>query len=75
MANPAAAAPMIAPVKNDAEREAITALIKDKSRLALELAPAGKIAKEIQATYKAGIDVGLFKDMPPDSSIYGGEMD
>ena len=74
MANPAAAAPMIATLKNDAEREAITALIKDNSRLALDIAPAGKIAKQIESTYKAGIDVGLFKDMPPASSIYSGEM-
>jgi hypothetical protein len=49
-------------------------LIKDNSRLALDIAPAGKIAKQIQATYKAGLDVGLFKEMPPDSSIYSGEM-
>ena len=37
-------------------------MIKDKPRLALDIAPAGKIAKQIQATYKAGIDVGLLKD-------------
>jgi NitT/TauT family transport system substrate-binding protein len=75
MANPAAAAPMIATLKSDAERDAITALIKDNGRLALNIAPAGKIAKQIAATYKAGIDVGLFKDMPPSSSIYSGEME
>jgi hypothetical protein len=46
----------------------------DNARLALDIAPAGKIAKQIGATYKAGIDVGLFKDMPPDSTIYSGEM-
>jgi NitT/TauT family transport system substrate-binding protein len=74
MANPAAAAPMIASLKNDAERDAITALIKDNSRLALNITPAGKIANQIQATYRAGLDVGLFKEMPPDSSIYSGEM-
>ncbi len=45
MANPAAAAPLIASLKSDAEREAITALIKDNSRLALDLQPAGKIRK------------------------------
>jgi ABC-type nitrate/sulfonate/bicarbonate transport system substrate-binding protein len=73
--NPEAAAPLIANLKNSAERDAITALIKDNSRLALDIKPAGKIAKEIQATYRAGIDVGLFKDMPPDSSIYSGEME
>ena len=74
MANPAAAAPMIASLKNDAERDAITALIKDNSRLALNLQPAGKIKQQIEATYKAGMDVGLFKEMPPETSIYSGEM-
>jgi hypothetical protein len=66
---------LIAAVKNDAERAAIAALIRDNARLALNLRPAGKIQKEIMATYRAGIDVGLFKDMPPASSIYSGEME
>ena len=74
LANPAAAAPLVATVRNDAERQAVAALIRDNSRLALNLQPAGKIAAEIEATYKAGIDVGLFKDMPPASSIYTGGM-
>jgi len=74
LANPAAAAPLVATVRNDAERQAVAALIRDNSRLALNLQPAGKIAAEIEATYKAGIDVGLFKDMPPASSIYSGGM-
>jgi NitT/TauT family transport system substrate-binding protein len=74
-ANPAAAAPLIANLKNDAERTAIAALIQDNSRLALDIAPAGKIAKEIDATYRAGMDVGLLKDLPPASSIYSGEME
>ena len=75
MANPAAAAPLVATLKDDAQRQAITALMRDNSRLALDIKPAGKISKEIEATYRAGIDVGLFKDMPPASSIYSGEME
>ncbi len=75
MANPAAAAPLVATLKDDAQRQAITALMRDNSRLALDIQPAGKISKEIEATYRAGIDVGLFKDMPPASSIYSGEME
>jgi NitT/TauT family transport system substrate-binding protein len=73
--NPDAAAPLVASLKDDAQRQAITALIRDNSRLALDLKPAGKITKEIEATYRAGLDVGLFKDMPPASSIYTGEME
>jgi hypothetical protein len=75
MANPAAAAPLIATLKDDAARQAITALIRDNSRLALNLQPAGKIKKEIGAIYRAGVDVGLFKQTPPESSIYTGEME
>ncbi len=75
VANPAAAAPLVATLTNDAQRQAIAALIRDNSRLALDIQPAGKIGKEIEATYRAGIDVGLFKGMPPGSSIYTGEME
>ena len=75
MANPAAAAPLVATLKDDAQRQAITALMRDNSRLALDIQPAGKISKQIEATYRAGIDVGLFKEMPPASSIYSGEME
>ena len=41
----------------------------------MKLAPAGKIRKEIRPTTSAGLDVGLFKTMPGDNSIYGGEME
>jgi len=74
-ANPDAAAPLIATLKDDAQRQAIAALIRDNSRLALNLKPAGKITREIEATYRAGQDVGLFKELPPASSIYSGEME
>ena len=75
VANPADAAPLVAAVKDDAQRAAVAALIRDNSRLALNLQPAGKIAKEIEATYRAGLDVGLFKEMPPAASVYSGEME
>jgi len=75
MANPAAAAPLVAPAKNDAERQAITQMIRENTRLALNLQPAGKIGKEIEASYRAGLAVGLYKEMPPASSIYTGEME
>jgi NitT/TauT family transport system substrate-binding protein len=75
VANPADAAPLVAAVKDDAQRAAVADLIRDNSRLALNLQPAGKIAKEIEATYRAGLDVGLFKEMPPAASVYSGEME
>jgi NitT/TauT family transport system substrate-binding protein len=74
-ANPAAAAPLVASVKNDAERAAIVAMIHDSARLGLNLAPAGRIEKEIEATYRAGVEVGLLREIPPPSSIYPGEME
>ena len=75
MANPAAAAPLVASVKDDAQRQAIAAMIRDNARLGLNLQPAGRISKEIAATYRAGLAVGLLKEMPPASSIYTGEME
>jgi len=75
VANPAEAAPLVAAVKNDAERQAIADLIRDNARLAMDLQPGDKIVNEIEATYRAGLDVGLFKDLPPASSIYTGGME
>ena len=75
MANPAEAAPLVAAVKNDAERQAIAGLIRDNARLAMNLQPGGKIVNEIEATYRAGKEVGLFKELPPASSIYTGAME
>jgi len=74
-ANPAAAAPLVAPTREDAERQGLAALIRDNSRLAMNLQPAGKISKEIAAAYRAGLAVGLYKQLPPESSIYTGEME
>lgn len=75
MANPAAAAPLVAAVKDDAERAAMVAMIHDSTRLGLNLVPAGKIEKEIEATYRAGREIGLLPETPPASSIYTGEME
>ncbi len=75
MANPAAAAPLVASVKDDAERRAIADMIRDNARLGLNIQPAGRISKQIEATYQAGLAVGLLKEMPPASSIYTGEME
>jgi NitT/TauT family transport system substrate-binding protein len=75
VANPAEAAPLVAAVKTDAERQAIAALIRDNARLAMDLQPGGKIVNAIEATYRAGLDVGLFKDLPPTSSIYTAGME
>lgn len=74
-ANPAAAAPLVAPVRDEADRKSIEQMIRDNSRLGMNLVPAGKIKGEIQAAYRAGMEVGLMRTMPAPETIYSGEMD
>ena len=67
---------MVAPVKEESERKAIADMIHDNSRLAMDLYPASKAAKEIEAVYRMGIAVGLFKTMPDlATSVYGGDVE
>jgi NitT/TauT family transport system substrate-binding protein len=75
VAHPAEAAPMVAPVKEDGERKAIAAMIQDNSRLAMNLYPASMAMKEIEAVYRMGIAVGLFKTLPDPASVYGGKLE
>lgn len=74
-ANPAAAAAIIAGKSTDAEKKAIEQLIRDNRRLGMDVAPAGKLANEINAVYRAGMSLGYFKTMPSATTIYEGEMD
>jgi NitT/TauT family transport system substrate-binding protein len=74
-AHPAEAAPLIAPVKEDGERRAIADMVRDNSRLAMNLYPASKAMKEIEAVYRMGIAVGLFKTLPDPASVYGGKLE
>jgi len=32
--------------------------------------PAGDVAKQIEAVYRAGVDVGYFKALPSNDTIY-----
>jgi NitT/TauT family transport system substrate-binding protein len=49
-------------------------LIRSNERLAISLAPAGEIRKEIEAVYKAGVDVGYFPAQPSSGTIYDKPM-
>ena len=49
----------------------MASLIRSNERLALSLAAADEIRNEIEAVYKAGIDVGYFPSMPSNETIYG----
>jgi len=75
VAHPAEAGPLVAPVKEDGERKAIADMIRDNSRLAMNLYPASRAMKEIEAVYRMGIAVGLFKALPDATSVYGGSVD
>jgi NitT/TauT family transport system substrate-binding protein len=68
--NPEEAAALIAPKSTPEDRAALVSLIKANDRLGMSVVPAGEIAKQIDAVYKAGIDVGYFKAMPSNDTIY-----
>jgi ABC-type nitrate/sulfonate/bicarbonate transport system substrate-binding protein len=69
-AHPEEAAALIAPKSSPPDRAALVSLIKAKDRLGMSVVPAGELAKQIDAVYKAGIDVGYFKTMPSNDTIY-----
>jgi ABC-type nitrate/sulfonate/bicarbonate transport system substrate-binding protein len=68
--NPDEAAPLVAPGANADDVKAMASLIRSNERLAISLAGANEVRKEIEAVYKAGIDVGYFPTMPSSGSIY-----
>jgi ABC-type nitrate/sulfonate/bicarbonate transport system substrate-binding protein len=72
--NPEEAATLIAPKSTPEDRAALVSLIKANDRLGMSVVPAGDVAKQIDAVYKAGIDVGYFKTMPSNDTIYAKPM-
>lgn len=75
LANPAAAAPLIAPQADAAGLKAIEELVRDNRRLGVNVAPAGKIKPEIDAVFRAGLSLGLLETMPDPAAIYERAMD
>jgi ABC-type nitrate/sulfonate/bicarbonate transport system substrate-binding protein len=73
-AHPEEAALLIAPKSSPPDRAALVSLIKANDRLGMSVVPAGELAKQIDAVYKAGIDVGYFKTMPSNDTIYAKPM-
>ena len=67
-------AQLIAPKAAPPDREALVSLIKANDRLGMNVEPAGEVAKQIDAVYRAGIDVGYFKSMPSNNTIYDKPM-
>ncbi len=72
--NPEEAVALIAPKSTPADRAALVSLIKANDRLGMSVVPAGEVAKQIDAVYKAGVDVGYFKAMPSNDTIYAKPM-
>jgi NitT/TauT family transport system substrate-binding protein len=68
--NPEEAAALIAPKSTPEDRAAVVSLIKSNDRLGMSVVPAGEVAKQIDAVYKAGVDVGYFKSLPSNDTIY-----
>src|SRR6266849_9472415 len=58
--NPDEAAPLVVPGATPDDLKATASLIRSNERLAMSLAPANEVRNEIEAVYRAGIEVGYF---------------
>ena len=68
--NPEEAANLIAPKSTPEDRAALVDLIKSNDRLGMAVVGANEVSKQIEAVYKAGIDVGYLKTLPSNDTIY-----
>jgi NitT/TauT family transport system substrate-binding protein len=73
-ANPAAAAKLISLSQDPSDLKSIEQMIREKTRLALDVTPAANMRREIEATYRMGVEVGLFKTLPDDAAIYDQDL-
>lgn len=70
LGNPDAAAKIIAARIKGGNAGVIADLIRNKDRLALEVVPSSQLKTEINAVFKAGIELGYLKKIPDASIIY-----
>jgi len=68
--HPEESAGLIAPKATPEDKAALVSLIKANNRLGMNVVGAHEVAKQIEAVYKAGIDVGYLKKMPSKDTIY-----
>lgn len=68
--NPERAAALMAPKSTPEDRAALVSLIKANDRLGMSVVGADDVRKQIEAVYKAGIDVGYLKTQPSNDTIY-----
>jgi NitT/TauT family transport system substrate-binding protein len=69
-AHPEQAVQLIAPKASAEERSALTSLITANDRLGMNVVPAAEVARQIDAVYRAGVDVGYFKTVPSNDTIF-----
>lgn len=69
-AHPQEVASLIAAKDTASEQAALVSLIKANNRLGMSVVPAADVAKQIDAVYKAGVEIGYFKSMPSNNTIY-----
>jgi NitT/TauT family transport system substrate-binding protein len=69
--NPDEAAPLVAPGASAEDVKSMATLIRNNERLAMSLVPANDVRNEIEAVYRAGIDVGYFPALPSSATVYG----
>jgi ABC-type nitrate/sulfonate/bicarbonate transport system substrate-binding protein len=72
--HPEEAAAMIAPPLTGDDRAALIALINANDRLGMSVVPADDVRQQIEAVYRAAIDVGYFKSIPSGDTIYAKPM-
>jgi ABC-type nitrate/sulfonate/bicarbonate transport system substrate-binding protein len=68
--NPDEAAPLLAKGAPAEELKAVAAMIRSNARLAMKLTAASDIKKEIEAVYKAGMEINYLPSMPSGTSVY-----
>jgi NitT/TauT family transport system substrate-binding protein len=73
-AHPEECAPLIAANESATDLAALTSLIKANNRLGMDVKPASDLSKEIEAVYRAGVEVGYFKSTPSNGTIYKQSM-
>ena len=68
--HPDEAAALISPKSTPPDLAALVSLIKANDRLGMAVVGANEVSKQIEAVYKAGIDVGYLKTQPSSDTIY-----
>lgn len=73
--NPNAAAALIAPSLSGADPAVIEKMIVSNRTLAMNVVPADKVRKSIEAVYQAGLQSGYFTQAVDPASIYAAQID